>query len=178
MTKKSDKFQVNIRMPSSLIEALKQQANFEGISLTELITKQAKLCLNLSEEVPSSVTEFKPVHPDRFSHKPSLDSLSFAQRLTTLERLLATGLDNIAIVSRLGTLECQFADAISKLEKRLVALESPSGKSSISESSNILPDSMTTDYETLLSRIAAIETHLAQKEQEQQLPPPPSEPDF
>jgi exonuclease VII large subunit len=37
---------------------------------------------------------------------------------------------------------------------------------------------MTTDYEALLSRIAAIETYLAQKEQEQQLPPRPSEPDL
>jgi hypothetical protein len=179
MTQKSDKSQVNIRMSSTLSAALKKQADYEGISLTELITRQAQSYLNDYKEETQPISGSKPTHPDSFlPSSPTRESLNFAQRLTTLERLLATGLDNIAIVNRLGTLECQLADAIFKLEKRLVALESRSGESGIEEPSNTLLDSTTTDYEALLSPIAARETHLAQKEQEQQLPPPPSEPDL
>ncbi len=158
------KSQINFRMEDTLIEALKAKAESEGISFTELLTRFALLCLGNDEENASSpIASHSTPSRSRMRQSQVEENPNLASRLATLERLVASELDTLALVNRIALLESRFVDAIHKQQLRLEALENRYTGTSLQENPHPPSDGTQAESE-VLSRLAGWENQLAEIE--------------
>ncbi len=146
----SQKPQLNIRMALPQIESLRQRASNLGITLTELLSRLADQPLegleseaNIAPFWQGTTSSQRPNRQQGFENH--LDN----NRLDTLERLVASALDGIALLNR------------QLFNKSMMAAEVQSFSDAVKPDYPAYKESAMTSSEALAKRIATLETALA-----------------